>query len=259
MMKKKYLEGDKALLKGKTAVITGCMQGIGRATLDLFAKEGADIFACCQKESDEFSAHIEELKKNNYNVDIIPVYFDLGDDESIKNAAKTIMQAKKPINILANIAGMTKDSLFSMVTREQMQQIFNINFFSQIVFTQYIVKLMQRAGGGSIINTSSISALDGNEGQLAYSAVKGAWVSATKTMSIELAPKGIRVNAVAPGVIKTPMTENLLEDAISRQMAKLRIKRLGEPSEVASVIAYLASDLSGFVTGQVIRIDGGIG
>jgi 3-oxoacyl-[acyl-carrier protein] reductase len=246
------------LLKGKTAVITGCMQGIGLATLDLFAKEGANIFACCQTEFDEFTKHIEDLKKE-FNVDIIPVYFDLTDEESIKNAAKTIMQTKKPINVLANIAGMTQDALFSMVTKEQLHRIFEINFFSQIVFTQYIVKLMLRYDGGSIINTSSISALDGNEGQLAYSAVKGAWISATKTMSIELAPKGIRVNAIAPGVIKTAMTENLPKEVISGQIQNCAIKRLGDPTEVAETICYLASDLSSFVTGQIIRIDGGIG
>lgn len=246
------------LLKGKTAVITGCMQGIGLATLDLFVKEGADVFACCQKETDEFSQHIESLKKE-FNAEIIPIYFDFANDDEIKEAAKTIMQTKKPVNSLVNIAGMTRDALFSMVTKEQLSQVFNINFFSQIVFTQYIVKLMLKYGGGSIINISSISAIDGNPGQLTYGASKAAWIAATKTMSAELGPQKIRVNAIAPGVIATAMTENLPEEALSRQMSRSDIKRLGTPNEVAEVIAYLASDLSSFVTGQVIRVDGGIG
>lgn len=246
------------LLKDKTAVITGCMQGIGKATLDLFAQEGADVFACCQKESEEFLKHIEDLKKE-FNVEIIPVYFDLNDTDSIKSAAINILQTKKPVHILANIAGMTKDALFPMVTREQLQHVFDINFFSQIVFTQYIVKIMLKYGCGSIINTSSISGIDGNKGQLAYGASKAAWISATKTMSEELGPQGIRVNAIAPGVIATSMTENLPEEALHKQMSKSSIKRKGTPKEVAGVIAYLASDLSSFVTGQVIRIDGGIG
>lgn len=246
------------LLKGKTAVITGCIQGIGRATLDLFAKEGADILACCQNESEEFSIHIEKLK-NEFDVDIIPIYFDLSDETSIKNAAKTIMQTKKPVNVLANIAGMTQDALFQMVTREQLNKIFDINFFSQIIFTQYIVKLMLRYGGGSIINTSSISALDGNVGQLSYSAAKAAWAAATKTMSLELGPKGIRVNAIAPGVIDTPMTKDLSQEALERQLSRCKLNRIGKTDEVANTIAYLASDLSSFVTGQVVRIDGGIG
>jgi 3-oxoacyl-[acyl-carrier protein] reductase len=137
--------------------------------------------------------------------------------------------------------------------------VFNINFFSQIVFTQYIVKIMLKYGGGSITNISSISAIDGNQGQLAYSASKAAWIAATKTMSLELGPQGIRVNAIAPGVIATAMTENLSEEVISRQMTKCDLKRLGTPEEVAQAIAYLASDLSSFVTGQIIRIDGGMG
>lgn len=246
------------LLKGKIAVITGCMQGIGRATLDLFAKEGADIFACCQIETEEFSQHINKLKKQ-FNVEITPVYFDLSDDNGIKEAAKTIMQTKKPINTLVNIAGMTKDALFQMVTKEQLLQVFNINFFSQIVFTQYMVKLMLKYGGGSIINISSISALDGNPGQLTYGASKAAWISATKTMSAELGPQGIRVNAIAPGLIATVMTENLPQEAISRWMSKSSTKRLGLADEVAKAIVYLASDLSSFVTGEIIRVDGGIG
>lgn len=247
------------LLKGKTAVITGCMQGIGKATLDMFAKEGADIFACCQKESEGFIRHLENLKKE-YNVEIIPVYFDLADTDSIKNASKNILQTKKTVDILANIAGITKDALFPMVTREQLQQVFEINFFSQILFTQYIVKIMLKYGsGGSIINTSSISGIDGNRGQLAYGASKAAWVSATKTMAEELGANGIRVNAIAPGVIATAMTENLPEEALNKKISKSNIKRKGTSEEVAGVITYLASDLSSFVTGQIIRVDGGIG
>lgn len=246
------------LLNDKTAVITGSLQGIGRATLDVFAKEGADIFACCQKETEEFASHINSLSEE-HGVKIIPLYFDLTDEASVKNAAREIMKTKMPVNTLVNIAGITKDALFPMVTKEDLQLTFDINFFSQIIFTQYIVKIMLRHGGGSIVNTSSISALDGNPGQLAYSASKAAWIAATKTMSSELAPQGIRVNAIAPGVIKTPMTENLPEEAIARQLSRSDIKRMGKPEEVADLIAYLASDLSSFVTGRVIRVDGGIG
>lgn len=248
------------ILRGKNAVITGCIQGIGRATLDVFAKEGATIFACAQYETEEFKTHIENLQKQ-YNVEIFPLYFDLTDEEAVKSVVKTIMQTKKPIDTLVNIAGMTQDALFPMVTKEQMSKVFNINFFSQIIFSQYIVKLMCKntnSGNKSIINTSSITAMDGNNGQLVYGAVKAAWISATKTMSIELAPKGIRVNVIAPGVIKTAMTENLPKESLENSMRNCALKRLGEPTEVANVICYLASNLSSFVTGQVIRIDGGM-
>lgn len=246
------------LLEGKTAVITGCLQGIGRATLALFAENGANVFACCQTETDEFSQYIAFLQEQ-FGIEAIPIYFDLSDENAIKKAAREIQQRRKRIEILVNVAGMTKDALFEMVTMEQLRQVFDINFFSQIMFTQYIVKIMIKYGEGSIINMSSISALDGNPGQLAYTSCKASWIAATKTMSAELGPKGIRVNAIAPGVIATAMQDNLPVEALNRQMAKSDIKRMGLPSEVASVIMYLASDLSSFVTGQTIRVDGGIG
>lgn len=246
------------LLKGKTAVITGCMQGIGRATLDVFAENGSDIFACCQYDTEEFANHIKDLSRK-YNVEIIPIYFDLLDDSSIKQAARDIQKIKKPIDILVNIAGMTQDALFQMVTIDQMNKVFQVNFFSQIIFSQYIIKLMLKNGSGSVINTSSISALDGNPGQLVYAASKAAMIAATKTMSAELAPRGIRVNAVAPGVIDTAMTAVIPKEAMERILSRSDMKRVGNPLEVANAILYLASDLSSFVTAQTIRIDGGIG
>jgi len=246
------------LLKEKTAVITGCLQGIGLATLDLFAQNGADIFACCQCETEEFIAHVLELEKK-YKVEITPIYFDLSDEDAIKQAVRIIQKAKKPIDILVNIAGMNRDAIFHMVTMDQLKDTFQINFFSQMLLTQYITKLMLKNKKGSVINISSIAGIDGNIGQLSYVASKAALISATKTLSQELGPKGIRVNAIAPGVIATAMTADLPEEAKTRLMSKSDIKRLGSPEEVANAIIYLASDLSSFVTGQVIRVDGGIG
>lgn len=133
-----------------------------------------------------------------------------------------------------------------------------MNFFSQILLSQYIVKLMLRNGKGSVVFTSSITGMDGNSGQLAYGASKAAVISAVKTMSEELGPKGIRVNAIAPGVIKTPMTEILDESVIERKLGKSKLHRIGTTEEVADVIMFLASDLSDYITGQVVRIDGGI-
>jgi 3-oxoacyl-[acyl-carrier protein] reductase len=246
------------ILSGKTAVITGCLQGIGRATMDVFAQNGANVFACCQYETEEFAEHIRELSEVN-GVEVIPIYFDLMNDESIKQAARDIQKYKKQIDVLVNIAGMTQDALFQMVTMDQMKSVFQVNYFSQILFSQYIVKLMLKSGSGSVINISSISALDGNPGQLVYASSKAAMIAATKTMSAELAPKGIRVNAIAPGVIDTQMTAVVPQEAMDRQLSRSNIKRMGMPSEVANAILYLASDLSSFVTGQTIRVDGGIG
>ncbi|GKW24086.1 SDR family oxidoreductase [Pectobacterium polonicum] len=246
------------LLVGKNAVITGCLQGIGRATLETFAREGANVFACCQAENAAFNEYLIDLSEK-YRVDIIPVYFDFLDENEIKKGVAVIQKSKKPIDVLVNVAGITLDAFFHMITMEQMKKTFAVNFFSQMFFTQYITKLMLRQRKGSVINVSSISALDGNSGQLSYSASKAALIAATKTLSAELAPQGIRVNAVAPGVIQTAMTANLPQEALDRQMARCELKRLGLPEEVAKAILYLASDASSYITGQVVRIDGGMG
>lgn len=245
------------MLREKTAVITGCLQGIGRAALDLFAQNGANVFACAYKQTDEFEEHIEELRES-CGVQIIPVYFDMADNDAIKQAAKQIMKAKLPVDVLVNIAGITRDAYFQMVTMDQLQETFQVNFFSQIIFSQYIVKLMLRNGGGSVIFTSSISGMDGNEGQLSYAASKAALIAATQTMAKELGEKGIRVNAIAPGVIETPMTAGLSEDVIQKQLKRSKLKRQGTPDEAAGLIMFLASDLSSHITGQTIRVDGGI-
>ncbi|WP_233986578.1 SDR family NAD(P)-dependent oxidoreductase [Pectobacterium versatile] len=245
------------LLTGKNAVITGCLQGIGKATLEAFAREGANIFACCQAEDPIFIQDITELSEK-YFVDIVPVYFDLLDDEAIKQGAVLIQKSKKPIDILVNVAGVTQDAFFPMITQEQMKKTFAINFFSQMYFTQFITKLMLRNKKGSIVNISSISALEGNPGQLAYGASKAAMIAATKTLSAELAAQGIRVNAVAPGVIDTAMTSGLPQSVMDRQLARCSLERLGSAQEVANVILYLASDAASYVTGQVLRIDGGM-
>ena len=246
------------LLKGKTAVITGCLRGIGRTTMDLFAENGANIFACAQMEDEEFSKHILELSEK-YNVSITPVYFDLMNEDSIKASMKQILATKQPIDILVNIAGMTYNALFQMTSMSKMKDLFEIDFFSQMLISQSIVRPMLKQKSGSIINVASIAGIDGNAGQVAYSAAKAALIGATKTMALELGASGIRVNAVAPGVIDTDMTRPLSDEIKANLIAPAAIQRLGTKEEVANVLLYLGSDLSEYVTGQIIRIDGGMG
>lgn len=246
------------MLQGKNAVVTGCLRGIGRKTMEVFAREGANVWACCQREDAEFSACVDNLK-NKYGVWIKPVYFDLSDPEAIKAGMKQIMSDKLPVNALVNIAGMTHNALFHMTTLENFKSVFEIDFFSQMQITQFISKLMMKYGGGSIVTISSISGIDGNPGQIAYSSAKGALIAATKTLAFELSEYNIRVNAVAPGVIDTAMTQGLTEEQRAELLYPSDIKRLGSPEEVAQTIAFLASDLSSYMTGQIIRVDGGIG
>ncbi len=246
------------MVSGKNIVVTGCLQGIGKETLKTLAQHGANVFACSYKQTDEFEEFCKELSITN-KVSVWPVYFDMTDNASIKEAAKVIQSQKVEIHGLVNIAGINKDAYFSMVTYQDMLDTFQVNFFSQIIFTQYIVKLMQRKNtAGSIAFTSSITALDGNEAQVSYGASKAALIGAMRTMALELGKTGIRVNAVAPGVIKTPMTDALEQSVIDKKVKTMDMPRLGTAEEVANVFMYLMSDLSSHVSGQTIRVDGGI-
>jgi 3-oxoacyl-[acyl-carrier protein] reductase len=249
---------ENKLLAGKTALITGCLKGIGMAALQLFAQSGANILACCQHADPDFERTRIHLEKET-GVTITPYYFDLADPEQIRSAMKQVVSARHKVDALLNIAGMTHDSLFQMTALESMNRVFEINFFAQMLVTQYVGKLMARQKGGSIINVSSISALDGNAGQLSYSASKAALAGATKTLATELAEHNIRVNAIAPGIIKTDMTAAIPPERFQKLCARIPMGRPGLAAEVAGVMLYLASDLSSYVTGQVLRIDGGIG
>lgn len=253
-----HSEKEGNMLTGKNIVVTGCLQGIGKETLITFAQNGANVFACAYKYSDEFENFCKKLGEEN-GAQIIPVYFDMMDNASIKEAVKTIQKAKMDIHGLVNIAGINRDAYFNMITYQDMIDTFQVNFYSQIVLSQYIVKLMQRyKTNGSIAFTSSITALDGNAGQVIYGASKAALIGAMRSMALELGGSGIRVNAVCPGVIKTPMTEALAEEVIAKKEKTMELPRLGEAREVANVFMYLMSDLSTHVSGQTIRVDGGI-
>lgn len=246
------------MLTGKNIVVTGCLQGIGKETLITFVENGANIFACAYKYDDEFERLCKELSIKN-SVQVIPIYFDMMDNASIKKAAKSIQKSKMEIHGLVNIAGINRDAFFNMVTYQDMVDTFQVNFYSQIILSQYVVKLMQRyKTSGSIAFTSSITALDGNAGQVTYGASKAALLGAMRSMALELGAAGIRVNAVCPGVIKTPMTESLSAEIIAQKEKTMEIPRLGEPREIANAFMYLMSDLSTHVSGQTIRVDGGI-
>jgi 3-oxoacyl-[acyl-carrier protein] reductase len=244
-------------IAGKTAVITGCLQGIGRATMELFAHNRANVFACAQAPNAEFETLCAELASNN-GVFVTPVYFDLTNDAAIKASALTIQKSGYAVDCLINIAGITKDANFHMITAEQLRLVFQINVFSLVTFTQYISRLMLRKKQGSIINIASITGITGNPGQATYAASKAAVIALTKTLASELGPQGIRVNAVAPGVVDTPMTRAVTGSSLQNLVDRSSLGRIGLPEEVASTCLFLASAASSFVTGQVIRVDGGI-
>ena len=246
------------MLEGKNIVITGCLQGIGKETMTMFAQNGANIIACAYQHNDRFEYECDQLAAQN-SVEIIPVYFDMNDNDAVKGAAKEIVSLKKEIHGLVNIAGINRDAYFGMLSYQNLLDTFQVNVFSQILFTQYIVRWMKRKNTkGSIVFTSSSTALFGSGGQVVYGASKAAVIGAMRSMAIELGKDGIRVNAVCPGVIQSPMTAQLDESTIRDREHKIDLYRIGNGEEVSSLFMFLVSDLASHVTGQVIRVDGGM-
>ena len=246
------------LLKNKNTVITGCNRGIGKEIIKVFAENGANIWACVRRESGTFSKYINNLEQK-HSVSINPVYFDLSDEEQIKTGVKTIKETKEPVDILVNNAGAIFTALFQMTSMQKLKEMFEINYFSQMLLMQYISRIMMRQKSGSIINISSSAALEGNEGRTGYASAKAAMITSTKVLAKELAPYNIRVNAVAPGLTQTEMMESSTpEDALKETLNRICMKRVGQPEEIANSVLFLASDLSSYMTNQVLRVDGGM-
>lgn len=243
------------MLSGKIAIITGTGKGIGKKTTERFAEEGAIVYATdiTPGSIDVFAKELSE----KYNTEIIPLYFDVTDENEAK---KAILQVKKQhgrLDILVNNAGIMKDNVIGMIGRQIISEVFNINVFSVINMMQLACKLMRQQQSGCIINISSIVGVEGAAGQLVYSASKGAVAALTKAAAKELAPNGIRVNAVAPGLINTGLLQAIGDRQIEANLNNIRLGRLGEPIDVANVIAFLASDYSSYITGEIIGINGG--
>ena len=235
------------LLEGKVAIITGCSRGIGRSIMDTFAANGAVVYAVDLVEGSMDDAASEK---------IIPCYFDITDTKSIVNLVMKVKKEQGKIDVLVNNAGIMLDALIPMVTDQQIQKTFEVNVFAMMHFIQYVSKIMKRQRYGSIINAASIMGIGGNYAQMVYSASKGAVIALTKSCAKELAADGIRVNAVAPGTINTSLLQNTPEDTLNQIKSRIYMGQLGEPQDVANAYLFLASDLSSYVSGQILGVDG---
>ena len=246
------------ILQNKNTIITGAAGGIGRATVECFAANGANIWACELHGTEQFEKKMAELAEK-YGVWIEPVYFDVTNEEQVKLAVKQIRSKKCPIDILTNIAGIVAPSTsFPMTDMSKIKKVFEVNFFALTLLTQYISRLMLRQNTGSIVNIASIAGIDGDPAQYEYAASKAAVIGGTKKLARELAPYNIRVNAIAPGMIQTEMGAHIEDSLRDEILSKVMMKRMGKPEEIANVIAFIASDMASYMTGQVIRVDGGI-
>lgn len=242
-------------LENKIAVITGGRSGIGRATALRFADEGAHviIWDVADKKGEEA---ITALKDKGSNAAYYHV--DTTDKEQIAKATEDVISRYGRIDILINNAGITKDSTLLKMTDEQWERVIDVNLNGVYHCTRAIAPIMAQNNYGRIINASSVVGLFGNFGQTNYAATKAGLIGMTQTLSKELGRKGITVNAVAPGFIATEMIQLMPEDVLAGMEAKVPVKRLGQPEEVAALYAFLASDEAAYINGAVIRIDGGI-
>ena len=241
------------LLENKICIVTGAAQGIGREIAKRFAADGAVVYACDRQELSE--AKIKELEEQKIHY----LSFDLTDAAAVKQAMMQIFKAEGRIDVLVNNAGVVFNRKIGMIIREETELMFRINVIAVIELIQLVSRLMARNGGGSIVNIASVTAVLGSPGQVAYSATKGAIISLTKSAAKELAAQGIRVNAVAPGIVKTERFAELYEangEKIDERISRIALGRLGTPEDIANACSFLASDRASYISGQIVGVDG---
>ena len=245
----------KTSLSGKTAVITGCNRGIGLSIAESFAVAGADIVACCREETEETSRRFQHISERN-NVEIIPLYFDLTDETSVRQGIKSIKEMKRPIHCLVNNAGIPHLSLLPFVKVEDIHRVLQVNYIAPLMLIQGLQGLLSKGRPSSIVNMASVAGMDGEIGNSVYGASKAAVIMLTKVVSKELAAMGIRCNAVAPGLTSTDFADRMGEKAKESMQQASALHRLATPEEIAETVLFLASACASFINGQVIRVDG---
>ena len=242
------------LLKEKTALITGAARGIGKQIALLFAREGANI-AFTDLALDETTVNTcNELRA--LGVKVRAYASDAADFNAAHAVVDDVIKEFGRIDILVNNAGITRDTLLMRMTEEQWDQVLQVNLKSAFNFTHAVTPVMMRQRSGSIISLSSVVGLNGNAGQANYAASKAGIIALMKTTAKELGGRGVRANAIAPGFILTDMTKSLPEETLKQFVSMIPLRRGGAPEEVAKVALFLASDLSSYVSGQVIQVNG---
>ena len=233
------------LLENKVALITGAGRGIGKVIAEQFITDGAIVYVNDLKEPE-----VEGAK---------PITFDVTDSNALKAGLMQIYKAEGRIDSIVNNAAIIQNQKLGMVTKPLLEKMYAVNVFAVIDMIQIASRLMARTGGGCFVNMASITGVVGSPGQVAYSSTKGAIITITKSAAKELAPMKIRVNAVAPGIVKTERFEELYEatgDKINERIEKIALGRLGTPQDIANAVSFLASDRASYISGQILGVDG---
>ena len=245
------------LLANKVALITGAGRGIGRVIAEQFVSDGAVVYANDLQPGD-MPSWAEECSKR-FGTRVIPLCVDVTDSAALKAGLMSVYKAEGRIDCVVNNAAIIANQKLGMVTKLLLEKMYSVNVFAVIDMIQLVSRLMARTGGGSIVNIASITGVVGSPGQVAYSSTKGAVIAITKSAAKELSPQQIRVNAVAPGIIRTERFEELYEDSgdkIDQRISRIALGRLGTPQDVANAVSFLASDRASYISGHILGVDG---
>ena len=244
------------LLKDKNVIITGASRGIGKGILELFVKNGANVAFSYIGDSDQ--AKSIEADFSNHKQKVVSYMSDASNFEQSQKLIDDVVNDFGSIDVLVNNAGITIDNLLMRMSEEDFQRVIDVNLKSVFNTTKAILRTMLKQRSGSIINMSSVVGVKGNAGQSNYSASKAGMIGFTKSMALELGSRNIRCNCIAPGFIETEMTKKLSDDVVQTWRDSIPLKRGGSTNDVANAALFLASDLSSYVTGQVINVCGGM-
>lgn len=244
------------LLEGKNALITGASRGIGKGIALKLAAHGANVAFTYMSSPDKAAALENEL--NNYNIKVKSYKSDASDFKASEELINSILADFGAIHIVVNNAGITRDNLLMRMSEEHFDEVLRTNLKSVFNITKAVQRVMLKQRQGSIINISSVVGIKGNAGQANYAASKAGIIGFTKSIALELGSRNIRCNAVAPGFIETEMTEKLNAETVKSWSEAIPLKRAGTTEDVANLVLFLASDLSSYITGQVINVDGGM-
>ena len=244
------------LLENKVALITGGGRGIGRSICESFAENGCNVAFTYNSSKEAAENLVEELKK--YDVKVKSYKSDASDHDKSVELIDNVVSDFERIDVLVNNAGITKDNLLMRMSPSDFKDVVNVNLGSVFNLTKSSIKIFLKQKEGSIINISSIVGVKGNAGQSNYAASKAGIIGFSKSIALELGSRNIRCNVVAPGFIETDMTDSLSDDVLEKWKESIPLKRSGKPNDVGNACVFLASDLSSYITGQVLQVDGGL-
>lgn len=245
------------LLKDKTALVTGGSRGIGRGIVEAFLKEGARVWALARSQPQDWGV-VEEIA-GAHGTSVRFLAADVADEAGLTTAVNQVLEESGGLDILVNNAGITRDNFVFRISNEDWETVLRTNLTSAFFLCRSVVRHMMNRRKGSIVNMSSIVGIHGNAGQTNYSASKAGLIGFTKSLALEVASRNVRVNAIAPGFIQTEMTDKIPEKNREEMLNRIPMKRMGSVEDIAGATVFLASDLSAYVTGQVLVVDGGMG